>query len=157
LLAIFQRSGMDAATVVWIGALFGPAQVAARLLEFAFGRNVHPIWIARAALTALLCAFGMLSVTGIAPITAAAFALLFGGGNGLITIARGALPLALFGASGYGQLMGRLAAPFLVMQAAAPWAMAVVIEHASDAAALGMAAGFAGVAFVCMLAIRRKA
>src|SRR5512139_4101510 len=39
LLAIFARSGIDAATVVWIGALFGPAQVGARLIEFSFGRN----------------------------------------------------------------------------------------------------------------------
>jgi hypothetical protein len=157
LLAIFQRSGMDAATVVWIGALFGPAQVVARLVEFAFGRNLHPLWIARGALTALLFAFAMLAVTGIAPVTAAVFAMLFGGGNGLITIARGALPLSLFGASGYGRLMGRLAAPFLIVQAAAPSVMALVIQYVSDAAALGVAAAFAGVAFICMLAVRRKA
>src|ERR1035441_477488 len=47
LLAIFARSGIDAGTVVWIGALFGPAQVGARLIEFAFGRNLHPLWVAR--------------------------------------------------------------------------------------------------------------
>ena len=50
LLAIFARSGIDAGTVVWIGALFGPAQVGARLIEFTFGRNVHPLWVARFAL-----------------------------------------------------------------------------------------------------------
>ncbi|HEU5019292.1 MAG TPA: MFS transporter, partial [Pseudolabrys sp.] len=50
LLAIFTRSGIDAGTVVWIGALFGPAQVGARLVEFAFGRNVHPLWVVRIAL-----------------------------------------------------------------------------------------------------------
>ena len=43
LLAIFGRTGIDAATVVLIGALFGPAQVAARLTEFVFGRNLHPL------------------------------------------------------------------------------------------------------------------
>ena len=43
LLAIFGRAGIDAATVVFIGALFGPAQVAARVTELAFGRNVHPL------------------------------------------------------------------------------------------------------------------
>lgn len=155
LLAIFQRSGISASTVVWIGALFGPSQVAARLVEFAFGRNLHPVWIARGALTALLCAFAMLVFTGISPLSAAAFAILFGGANGLMTIARGALPLSLFGPSGYGKVMGRLAAPFLLMQAAAPWAMAIVIERASDAAALATAACFAGLALVCAVAIRR--
>jgi MFS family permease len=155
LLAMFQRNGITPATVVWIGALFGPAQVAARLVEFAFGRNLHPVWIARGALIALLGAFVMLAFTGISTLSAAAFAILFGGANGLMTIARGALPLALFGASGYGKLMGRLAAPFLVMQSAAPWAMAMVIERASDAAALAAAACFACLALLCTLAIRR--
>ena len=61
LLAIFARSGIDAGTVVWIGALFGPAQVGARLIEFAFGRNVHPLWVVRFALGTLLCAFVMLA------------------------------------------------------------------------------------------------
>src|SRR6185312_6102650 len=50
-LASFAREGIGVATVVWIGALFGPAQVGARLIEFAFGRNLHPLWIACFALT----------------------------------------------------------------------------------------------------------
>ena len=154
LLAIFQRGGIDAGTVVWIGALFGPAQVGARLTEFAFGRGVHPLWIARAAFAALLCAFLMLMLSGLNAPTAALFALLFGGANGLVTIARGAVPLALFGASGYGRLMGRLAFPFLLVQSAAPLVMAFVIERASDGAALALAAGFASVAFCCALAVR---
>ena len=89
--------------------------------------------------------------------TAAAFALLFGGANGLITIARGAVPLALFGASGYGRLMGRLAGPFLLVQAAAPFIMAFMIEHTSDLGALILAAGFATVALICFILIRRPA
>jgi MFS family permease len=110
LLAIFARAGIDAGTVVWIGALFGPAQVGARLLEFSFGRNLHPLWVVRFALSTLLCAFAMLAFAGVSVPTAAAFALMFGGANGLVTITRGAVPLALFGASGYGRLIGRLAA-----------------------------------------------
>ena len=155
LLAIFARSGIDAGTVVWIGALFGPAQVGARLIEFAFGRNLHPLWVARFALGVLLCAFAMLALLGISVPVAAAFALMFGGANGLVTITRGAVPLALFGASGYGRLMGRLAGPFLLMQAAAPLVMAFVVDRASDPAALALAAGFAAVALVCFILIRR--
>ena len=155
LLAIFQRSGIDAGTVVWIGALFGPAQVGARLVEFAFGREVHPLWVARGALAVLLAAFVVLAVFGISPVTAAAFALMFGGANGLITITRGAVPLALFGASGYGRLIGRLAGPWLLMQAAAPVAMAFVVDRASDPAALALAAGFAAVALACFVALKR--
>jgi MFS family permease len=157
LLAIFDRAGIDAGTVVWIGALFGPAQVGARLIEFAFGRNVYPLWVARFALGALLCAFFMLAVLGISAPTAAAFALMFGGANGLVTITRGAVPLALFGASGYGRLMGRLAGPFLLMQSVAPLVMAFVVERTSDPAALAVAAGFAAVALGCFVVIRRPA
>ena len=157
LLAIFAREGIDPATVVWIGALFGPAQVGARLIEFAFGRNLHPLWIARFALTTFLCAFTMLVLLGVSTATAAAFALMFGGANGLITITRGAVPLALFGASGYGRLMGRLAGPFLLVQAAAPFIMAFMIERTSDLGALSLAAGFALVALVCFILIRRPA
>jgi hypothetical protein len=157
LLAIFAREGISAATVVWIGALFGPAQVGARLIEFAFGRDLHPLWIARFALTMFLCAFLMLVLLGVSTGTAAAFALMFGGANGLITITRGAVPLALFGASGYGRLMGRLAAPFLLVQAAAPFVMAFVIERTSDFGALTLAAAFALAALICFVVIRRPA
>jgi MFS family permease len=155
LLAIFARTGIDSGTVVWIGALFGPAQVGARLIEFAFGRNLHPLWVARFALSVLLCAFAMLALLGVSVPVAAAFALMFGGANGLVTITRGAVPLALFGASGYGRLMGRLAGPFLLVQAAAPLVMAFVVDRASDPAALALAAGFAAAALVCFILIRR--
>jgi hypothetical protein len=155
LLAIFNREGIDAGTVVWIGALFGPAQVGARLIEFAFGRNVHPLWVARIALTVLLSGFVMLAFFGFTVAAAAAFALMFGGANGLITITRGALPLALFGPHGYGRLIGRLAGPFQIMQAAAPLVMAFVVERLSDPAALGLAAAFAVTALACFVLIRR--
>lgn len=157
LLAIFKRSGIDAETVVWIGALFGPAQVAARLLEFAFGRNLHPLWVVRFALTVLLCAFVMLALLGFSWPVAAAFAIMFGGANGLVTITRGAVPLALFGPDGYGRLIGRLAGPFLLMQAAAPLVMAFIVERASDSAALAVAAAFAAAALCCFMLIRPAA
>ena len=59
----------------------------------------------------LVAAFAMLALFGISVPAAAAFALMFGAANGLITIARGAVPLALFGAAGYGALIGRIAGP----------------------------------------------
>jgi len=155
LLAIFGRTGIEPTTVVIIGTLFGPAQVAARVTELAFGRNVHPLIVARAAVLLLVAAFALLALFGTSVPLAAAFALMFGAANGLITIARGALPLALFGADGYGRLMGRISGPWLVMQSAAPLVMAFVAERASDATALALAAGFALVALACFAAIRR--
>ncbi len=155
LLAVFSRAGIDAATAVTIGALFGPAQVAARLCEFIFAGNVHPLNLARFALAMLASGFAVLAVFGFTIPAAAVFALMFGAANGLMTIARGALPLALFGPAGYGRLLGRIAKPFQVMQALAPVALAFVIERAGDPAGLAVAAGCALAALFCMATLRR--
>jgi hypothetical protein len=157
LLAMFQRLGLDAGTVVAVGALFGPSQVAARLIEFIFARNVHPLWIARFAVALLVLAFALLATCGLSIAVAAAFAVMFGATNGLLTIARGTLPLALFGAAGYGRLVGRIAGPFLIIQAVAPLVLAFIAERASDAAALAATAAFAIAALVCLALIRRPA
>jgi hypothetical protein len=155
LLAIFGRAGIDPATVVFIGTLFGPAQVAARVTELAFGRNIHPLLVARAAVALLATAFALLALFGISAPLASVFALMFGAANGLITIARGALPLALFGATGYGATMGRISGFWLAMQSMAPLVLALVAERFSDLAALVFAASFALVALACFAAIRR--
>ena len=157
LLAIYGRSGIDPATVVAIGTLFGPAQVLARICELFFARNLHPLLIARAAVGLLVVAFALLAVCGISVPVAAAFALMFGAANGLITIARGAVPLTLFGAAGYGRVIGRIAGPSLFMQSAAPLVLAFVAERASDPIALAFAATFAAIALGCFSLIGRPA
>jgi MFS family permease len=155
LLAIFGRAGIDAATVVTIGALFGPAQVAARIGELVFAPRIHPLNIARFAVGILLAAFALLAVFGFAVAAAAVFTALFGMANGLITIARGSLPLALFGAAGYGHLVGRIGGPFLGMQAIAPIVLAFVAERSSDPAVLAALAAFALISFLGFAAVRR--
>jgi MFS family permease len=155
LLAIFGRAGIDATTVVAIGALFGPSQVFARICEFVFARGIHPLNIARFAVGMLLAGFALLALFGLTVAAAAAFAVMFGMANGLLTIARGAVPLALFGAAGYGHLMGRIAGPYLVMQAIAPLVLAFVAERASDPAVLAVVAAFAATSFIGFVAMRR--
>ncbi len=155
LLAIFGRAGMDAATVVAIGALFGPAQVAARICELLFARSIHPLLIARFAVAMLLAAFALIALFGLSAAAAASFAVMFGMANGLLTIARGAVPLALFGPAGYGHIVGRIGGPYLAMQAIAPFALAFVAERASDAAVLAVAAAFAAISFIGFAAMGR--
>lgn len=157
LLAIFGRAGLDAQAVVMIGMLFGPSQVAARICELVFARNVHPVWIARFAVSLLLLAFATLGMFGFSTPVAVVFAIMFGVANGLSTIARGAVPLALFGAVGYGRIIGRIAGPALVVTSVAPVVLAFVIERASDPAALGVAAAFAAVSLLCMSLVRKPA
>jgi hypothetical protein len=155
LLAIFQRAGIEPGTVVIIGALFGPSQVAARLCEFIFARNVHPLFVARFAVGLLLVSFGLLWSFGLSTPVAVAFAILFGVANGLSTIARGAVPLALFGPVGYGRIIGRIAAPALIVTSIAPLVVAFVAERVSDGYALGVAAAFTALSFVCFSLIRK--
>jgi hypothetical protein len=154
LLAIFARAGIDAATVVAIGALFGPAQVAARICELMVARRIHPLFVARFAVAMLLAAFALLALFGLSVATAAAFAVMFGMANGLLTIARGAVPLALFGAAGYGHLMGRIGGPYLIMQAVAPLVLAFVAERTADPTVLAVVAGFAAISFIGFVAVR---
>ena len=99
--------------------------------------------------------FALLALFGFSVAAAAAFALMFGMCNGLMTIARGAVPLSLFGATGYGHLIGRIALPYMMMQAIAPLVLAFVAERTSDPMALAVVAAFALLAFAGFVAIRR--
>jgi len=155
LLAIFQRAGLEPHVVVLVGMLFGPSQVAARLCEFIFARNIHPLMMARFAAGMLVASFALLWLFGFSTPAAVLFAVMFGVANGLTTIARGAVPLALFGPVGYGRIIGRIARPALVITAVAPVVIAAVAERASDPVALAVAAAFAVVALICFVLIRR--
>jgi MFS family permease len=154
MLAMFERLGIEPTTAVAIGALFGPCQMTARLGEFLFARDVHPLAIVRFAVALLAAGFAILALLGLSAAVAAAFVILLGLSNGLVTIARGAVPLALFGASGYGRLIGRLAAPSLIIQAAAPFVVAIAAERTSDIAAIALAGSLVLVSLACFLAIR---
>jgi len=154
LLAMLERGGIDATTVVMIGTLFGPSQVVARLGDFAFANRTSPMWVARTAMITMTVAFAALALAGISPVVAAAFSIMFGAANGVMTIARGALPLVMFGPVGYGRVIGRIARPALLLQALAPFAVASAAEILSDRVVLSIAAFGAAVALACFYAIR---
>lgn len=154
LLAMLTRGGIDAATVVTLGALFGPAQVMARLGDFTFASKTSPLWVARAAVVCMVVAFTSLALAGISVVVAGLFCILFGAANGVMTIARGALPLAMFGPTGYGRVIGRIARPALLLQASAPFAVAAAAERLSDGTVLELGAVGALAALSCLLALR---
>lgn len=154
LLAMFGRLGIDPATAVLIGTLFGPCQMLARLGEFAFARDVHPLFVARFAVGTLTVAFALLALFGLSAALAAVFMIMLGLCNGLMTIARGTVPLALFGPQGYGRMLGRIAGPSLIIQSAAPLIVAFIAERASDVTAIALAGCLAAVSLACFLLIR---
>ncbi|MDX8480719.1 MFS transporter [Mesorhizobium sp. VK24D] len=118
LLSLLQLRGVSLAAAVGLGALVGPSQVGARVAEMLIGRNRHhPIWTMLTSVSLLAAGVWLLLTSQ----TFIALALiLYGAGNGIHTIARGALPLVLFDPQQYAALMGKLATPSLIMQAAAP-------------------------------------
>jgi predicted MFS family arabinose efflux permease len=124
LLLFAQARGMESAVAVALGTLFGPAQVGARVIERIFGERYHPIWTLIASCA--LMAAGLILLLTI-PLLAVAV-ILYAAGYGIMWIARGTLPLALFGPERYAPLMGRLAFPSLISQAMAPWLGAVLME-----------------------------
>ncbi|MCG7362852.1 MFS transporter [Roseomonas sp. ACRSG] len=145
--ALVLASGATAEQALLAASLMGPAQVAARLLQFGPLRRLHPLALARLACLAQLC--GGLALLFFGAPAAIAFVLLFGAGNGMQTIAKGTLPLAVFGPAGYGGRQGLIAAPGRVLQAGTPVGFGLLL------AAWGMAstAAIAAVALAALLSL----
>jgi MFS family permease len=150
---LLQAAGASTAVAIAAGALIGPAQVAARLLEFGLLRRFHPLASARLAASAHPVAALCLTVFG-GP-AAYAFAVLHGAGNGILTIAKGTLPLALFGPSGYGARLGWLNAPARVLQAAAPLIFGAALA-AWGLHAVWLTAGIGVIATAALFLLRRS-
>jgi MFS family permease len=126
MLALLQMRGLTLGAAVGLGALIGPSQVGARVFEAAFGRRFHPIW--SLLVSALLVAAGLCMLLGPSSVIGAGI-VLYGAGSGIRSIARGTVPLALFGREGYAILMGWLAVPIQVGQAAAPLIGSILIDR----------------------------
>jgi MFS family permease len=153
---LLMATGVSAAVAVTAGALLGPAQVAARVMEFGIAQrlHVHPLTVARVATALHPLAILVIALLFGAPLGAFAFAVLHGAGNGLITIAKGTLPLAMFGPVGYGRRTGQLSVAARGMQALAPFAFGIVLESAGAGAALALSAALALIALGSLLALR---
>ena len=147
---VLQESGASLAAAVAAAALVGPAQVGARVLEFWLMRHVHPIVSARiASLAHPVGAAGLIAVGAPA---ASPFAVIHGAGNGVMTIASGALPLALFGAGGFGLRQGLLMAPARVVSASAPFVFDLLLARYGTAS-LTVTAGLGIAAFVVLMVL----
>jgi MFS family permease len=123
---LLETAGATSVQAVAAAALVGPAQVVARIIEFVVLRRIHPLVSARIA--TLLHPLGAIALAAIGPSAAAVFAVLYGAGNGLLTIARGTVPLAIFGPVGYGERTGLLGAPARAAQALAPFVFGLLLD-----------------------------
>jgi predicted MFS family arabinose efflux permease len=126
LVLILQARGLDLAGAVALGMLIGPSAVGARFIEMLAGSRYHPIWTMTASVG--LVALGVCLFLTTSSMFAAAI-VLYASGNGIGSIAKGTLPLALFGAQRYPALAGKLALPIMVAMALAPFVGAVAFQR----------------------------
>jgi hypothetical protein len=117
-LSLLQGINLTEAEAVGVAALIGPGQVAGRILEYVIGPRINLLIKARIGALLFPLGAGLLLLGG--PYAATGFALLYGMSNGIMTINRGTLPLAMFGPAGYARVLGWLAVPVLLAQATAP-------------------------------------
>lgn len=149
--ALLEMSGASRTMAITAAALVGPAQVAARILEFTLLQRIHPLLSARMA--SVTHTIGAVAFLAVGTPAAYFFALLHGAGNGVMTIAKGTLPLVIFGSAGYGRRQGFLTAPSRVTQAIAPFAFAVLVERYGEYA-LVASSGLCLISFAAMLCLR---
>ena len=125
LLTMLQAQDIALATAVAFGALIGPSQVGARIVEIVFGNRYHPVWTLGAS-TILMT--GGLALLSWSPTIAAVAIVIYGSGVGIQSIARGTVPLVLYGKERYALVIGRLAMYALVAQSVSPTITAMLFE-----------------------------
>lgn len=128
-------------TAALVGTLFGPSQVASRLINMLFGKRLDALHLAMISAAFIPAGTLILELTAPAIPGAMVFAVVFGMGNGLLSIVTGTLPLALFGSEGYGKLQGKMMAARLIVSASAPFLMALAMEWLGIALSLGAIVG----------------
>jgi len=151
-LSLLQGVGLSEVEAVGVAALIGPGQVAGRILEYVIGPRVGLLVKARVGALLFPLGAGLLLLGG--PYAATGFALLYGMSNGIMTINRGTLPLALFGAAGYARVLGWLAVPVLLAQATAPTLTAPLVAALPALEVFLLCGAGAGVAVLLLLPLR---
>lgn len=145
--------GATPAAALLAGTLIGPAQVTARIIEAGWLSRYHPL--ASTRLATVMNPLGVLTLAIGGPALAPIFAVFYGAGNGVLTIARGTLPLALFGPRGFGRRVGVLSLPARATGAVAPLAVGLLAEHLG-AGALWATALASASAFIALLFLRAR-
>lgn len=152
--SLLLQAGASTAQAIAFAALVGPAQVAARIVEFTLLKHIHPVVSARIATA--LHPLGYAALCFLGPAGLAAFAVLHGAGNGLLTIAKGTLPLALLGPTDYGYRQGLIGLPARFTQALAPVLFGILVtRYGADALAISSALTL--MAFITLWFVGRRA
>ncbi len=153
---LFEALGYGPAMAVTLAALIGPSQVASRIGDIVAGHLIRVMTLALIAVGLLPAALAAFAGGGFTFAAALLFAVLYGMSNGLITITKGVVPLALFGREGYGLVLGTIAAPQLVLNALAPTLFAFVLDWMGPREGLLLALVIALLSFAAMIYLARR-
>ncbi len=155
LVPLLEAAGLATAAAVWVASMKGFAQFGGRVVEIVFARKLRAITVGRIAIGVLPLSFVLLAVSAGSLHLIVAFTLLMGASQGVITIVRGAVPLALFGAAGYGAVLGVLATPILVVNAISPTLFALVVDRWGWSVAQGALVAMSAASFAAMEVMSR--
>ncbi|WP_426322816.1 MFS transporter [Pseudoduganella sp. R-43] len=128
LIRVMRALGHSMELALMLAALIGPMQVAGRLIERTWGSGRPPTIVGIYTFAALPVALSAIAAFGSQAWGVAAFCLLYGLSNGVLTILRGTLPAAMFGRLHYGAISGALAAPALLAKASGPLVLAMSFD-----------------------------
>jgi predicted MFS family arabinose efflux permease len=129
LIRVVRALGHSMELALMLAALVGPMQVAGRLVERTWASRTPPAVVGIYTFAALPVSLFAIAVYGNEAFGVAAFCLLYGLSNGVLTILRGTLPAAMFGRRHYGAISGALAAPALLAKASGPLLFAVALDQ----------------------------
>jgi len=129
LVPLLEAAGLATAAAVWMASMKGVAQFVGRVVEIVFGRNLSAMVIGRISIAVVPVSFALLYLSQGSFTVLLVFTLLMGAAQGVLTIVRGAVPLALFGAKGYGAVLGLIATPVLLVSAASPTIFAWIVDR----------------------------
>lgn len=153
---LFEKLNYSASTGIVLAALIGPSQVASRFAEVLFGRSIGPMTLGLISFGFLPVAFIVLRAGNFSWEGAVLFVVLYGLSNGLVTIVKGQIPLTLFGHAGYGQVLGTLSAPSLILNALAPTLFGVIIDRFGAHNAMALCFAVSLISLAAMVVLARK-
>ena len=124
LVPMLQSESVGAGTYLIAIALIGPMQVLGRIVLASRGDRFSSLLVGRLALTSIALGVVCLLVLPHTLLGLCSFAILYGAGNGVMTIVRGTSIAEIFGRAHYAELNGALAMPIVFASALSPVTLA---------------------------------
>lgn len=128
-LGLLSEFGFETVLAISLGALIGPAQVVARIVEMTFAKKASPLLSGILALSFMVVGLFLLLFSGYSIVFATLFMLLYGAGQGISSVIKGSIPLYIFGTSGYGRITGKLTLYRQIITALVPFGFALLLEN----------------------------